>query len=1361
MTTLSGVNTYTGGTTLRAGTLTAATSAAALGTGAFTLGDTTGSAAATLRASTTSLTYANSIVLATGTTGTLSLGVTGTAISTTFSGGVTGTNNLNFLAAATTGTITMSGLINNTGTVTNTSTGTGAVIISNAAGLGTNVTSLIQNSTTSALTLSGVPTANSTYAGSVLVRAGQLNVNAGAAFGLLGTGAITIGDTTGANNATLNYGSAFTTTEAPSSITIAAGTTGVLTISNTSANSRTIGGNIAINNTTNATATNLAGLTFSTTAAGSNTFTGAISGSGGVNVNNTSTGVTVFNGAGTYSGGTNILAGTLRSNNATTPFGSGAITLGATTGTLAATLQTNTSATIANAITVQAGSSGVKTINSSNNSATTWSGLITANDNLTISNGGTGTWAVSNTGNTLAAAKTLTVNDTSTAAVNLVAWSTGAGSNITFNATNTGSIALNGVISGGASVTTIGGNSTGSINFTQQNTYTGGTTFSTATGSAAVPTVDSTGAPGSITSGPFGTGTLTFSGGSIRGGTAADRTIGNAITAAGNMTFVTVAAEKTLNFTAPVTLTGNRSFATNVGVTVVGKSVTFSGAIGDGGSAFGVTQTGTGNLVLSGANTYTGNTAATSGLLVVTGSVANGSGLSIAPTAAAGGTVSFINNAANTPTNFGTVSLGSATGPAIIGLDLGTASDIIAASGVATVTNNIGFAINGAAGFGAGNYNLITATSGLTSSTPTYAISRAPGGFSYGFTNTDSQVQLNVAAAAASTLYWRGQINNSLSAFSAGNTNWATDAAGTTPANYTPGVNQTAVFSATSAATATTATLDQNFTLGDLQFIAAPTGVTAVTLNPGTTPGGTASTLTLTPSVSTAGISVASAAGAVTIAAPIVLGAAQTWSVDGTAPSSLTVSSAITGAGGNTLNITGGAGLLGVVSLTAAAGQNTYSGDTVIGNGGILQGTVAANLSQNSAMTVNGTGILRVNGIANTIPSLSGTGFVENNSAATAVALTINNAGTSDFGGTIRNGGAAALNIVKSGTGTQTFSGTYNYTGTTAVNAGILRFSGTDTAAAANTITVNTGGTVQFGATNPLNAVTNLNLAGTGTLDLNGFSGTIAGHTSAATNIITNNSASTAVSSATTAGTPSGAGVYVDALTIATQAQTVTAIVQDGATRKTQLVVNNNNTSTLISTNTANTFSGGLVLANNLSGTRLGIAAPITGTPFGTGPIIIGQTNTDKAGIIFSGTANGLSNPIVVNTSLGTDRFGIRSDVAGVTLSGLITANSDAVFYSNSTTGGLNVTGQVTGASGLVLDISQTTTANTVLNVTLNNTGTANDYAGDTVVGRTNGTPTVNYASTLTLGAANQIPNGAGKGNVTVSIPRVMRFCEK
>jgi len=107
---LSGVNTFTNngtttsGLTIDAGTVTASTSASALGAGGVTLGNATGSSAATLLVSTNGLTYSNPIVLATNSNApTLTLGNTGSAISTTFTGGVTGSNNLTIDENATSG----------------------------------------------------------------------------------------------------------------------------------------------------------------------------------------------------------------------------------------------------------------------------------------------------------------------------------------------------------------------------------------------------------------------------------------------------------------------------------------------------------------------------------------------------------------------------------------------------------------------------------------------------------------------------------------------------------------------------------------------------------------------------------------------------------------------------------------------------------------------------------------------------------------------------------------------------------------------------------------------------------------------------------------------------------------------------------------------------------------------------------------------------------------------------------------------------------------------------------------------------------------------------------------------------------
>jgi autotransporter-associated beta strand protein len=174
---LSGANTFTGGLTIKAGTVQGDTSASAFGgsgTGAITLGDTTGSNAATLLVGTTGLTFANAITLATNASvGTLTIGNTGTAISTIFSGGVTGTNSFTINSNATTGTIEFStATVNNAGTITHIGAGSGTATIS--AVIGTNVTGLTQNSTTSALTLSGN---NSTVSGNVTISAGTLSLS--------------------------------------------------------------------------------------------------------------------------------------------------------------------------------------------------------------------------------------------------------------------------------------------------------------------------------------------------------------------------------------------------------------------------------------------------------------------------------------------------------------------------------------------------------------------------------------------------------------------------------------------------------------------------------------------------------------------------------------------------------------------------------------------------------------------------------------------------------------------------------------------------------------------------------------------------------------------------------------------------------------------------------------------------------------------------------------------------------------------------------------------------------------------------------------------------------------------------------
>jgi autotransporter-associated beta strand protein len=420
---------------------------------------------------------------------------------------------------------------------------------------------------------------------------------------------------------------------------------------------------------------------------------------------------------------------------------------------------------------------------------------------------------------------------------------------------------------------------------------------------------------------------------------------------------------------------------------------------------------------------------------------------------------------------------------------------------------------------------------------------------------------------------------------------------------------------------------------------------------------------------------------------------------------------------GITFTGTGTGNTAGATIAAGAGGTLTINGGgiTVLAGSGANTITAPVTLGAAQSWTNNSTGLLTVQG------DVTNSAFL----------LTVAGTGNTTIGGGI--GGTGGLTM--SGSGVLTLSGTNTYTGTTTVTAGTLK----------------------AGSPAALNSANAVTLSGTATLDLNGNSVAIGALTSAATNTITDASAATTASTATTPGTPTGTGVYVDALFITGPASAVTAKVTDGPTRRTQVIVTNTGVGTYTPfANSANTFSGGVVLANGSgTGTVLGTRLAITSSTnfFGTGPIIIGQAATDKAGIWFTTTTGvTLARPVVFNTSLGTDRFGVRVDVANTTLSGAVTANADAVFSSNQTAGALALTNQVTGAGGLVLDLSQTSVANTVLTVTLNNaTANPNNYLGDTVVGRANASTASAYAATLKLGRADQIPNGAGFGNLVLN----------
>ena len=186
---------------------------------------------------------------------------------------------------------------------------------------------------------------------------------------------------------------------------------------------------------------------------------------------------------------------------------------------------------------------------------------------------------------------------------------------------------------------------------------------------------------------------------------------------------------------------------------------------------------------------------------------------------------------------------------------------------------------------------------------------------------------------------------------------------------------------------------------------------------------------------------------------------------------------------------------------------------------------------------------------------------------------------------------------------------------------------------------------------------------------------------------------------------------------------TINALIKDGATKKLAVNLANSNAGTpppfLLTA--ASTYSGGLTLKNSAGGgTRLTINAAvstvgtpgnITSSPFGRGPIIIGEAVTDKAGLyILTSANNTIANEFIVNTPLGTDQpYALRVDTTGINLSGKVTANSDlTIGVQGTSTGSITLTNQISGVGGVRL-----VTAGTALTVTLSG---PNTYTGKTTV---------------------------------------------
>jgi fibronectin-binding autotransporter adhesin len=598
--------------------------------------------------------------------------------------------------------------------------------------------------------------------------------------------------------------------------------------------------------------------------------------------------------------------------------------------------------------------------------------------------------------------------------------------------------------------------------------------------------------PGTVTL----TGNNTFLGditvgGTIRAGSDSELgPIGNVLRLAGG----TVQATASFTSTRPFELaSGTGTFDTN------GNDLTLSGVVSGSGA---LAKTGTGTLILAGANTYTGGTNVNAGILQLGagGSLLVGSVLNIL-----GGTFD-LNGASQTVGELsglnGAITLGSGT----LTVDQ-------------TTDTTVGAAISGSGSLvktGSGTLTLIgtnSYTGGTTVSAGTLAGSTDGlqgdilNDAAVVFDQTTDGTYAGIMSGSG-TLTKAGGGNVTLSGantYSGGTTVSAGTLTGTSTSLQGAIVNNSLV------------TFDQNFD-GTYAGVMSGTGLLtkigtgnltlsgANTYNGGTTVSGgilTGTSTSLQGAITNnaavafdqafdgtyAGIMSGSGSLTKSGGGNLTLSGANTYS-GGTTISDGTLTGTTTSLQGNIANsgalffdqatagtyagILSGSGNLVVANGDVTfTGANTYSGTTTVQGGATLRLGTGGSLGATRLLDVNATGTFDLGGRAQTVGGLTGNGTVR---LGTGGALTVDQATNQTFAGVIAGDGS----LIKSGSGTLLLTGTNTYTGGTVVNAGVLQMGATNTMPLFRPLTVN-GGTFDLNGYNQM--VGTLSGSG-GTIDL-------------------------------------------------------------------------------------------------------------------------------------------------------------------------------------------------------------------------------------------------------------------------------------
>jgi fibronectin-binding autotransporter adhesin len=818
------------------------------------------------------------------------------------------------------------------------------------------------------------------------------------------------GGTSTNNSALTEVGGIFFSANATGSYTVngTALALAALGIENSSTFSQTVSTNLTLSagQTFRAESANLtvsgsldtAGFTLTTNGSHTIVLSGAVSGSGDLVKDGNET--TVLTAANSRTGATIIQDGTLQLGN------------GGTTGSL------STSSAITN--------NGTFTIHRSNaveQGVDFTASAITGTGSFVQAGSGTTTLTANNafTGSTTITAGTLVIGGSGSLGAGSYSANISNAGTLSFNTTN--NQILSGILSGAGNLVK---NNSGALTLSGSNTYSGGTAL--AAGTLAINNASA-----------LGTGTLTITGGTLdsTGASAITLSTNNAQNWNGDFAFT---GTRDLNLgTGAVTMNASRTLTINSGSLTVGGIVS--------GSGFGLTKNGSGTLVLSGNNSFSGGTT------ILRGTVALGHNNALGT-----GTLTFNYQAATT-------------------LRSTDATDRVLSNTIATLagssvnltfgsadTGNLTFSNTGSTALGGGSGTIRTFT--IANANTTFANSFTgsgnivkqgsgtlilTGNNTFTGTTTISAGTLQIGASGASGgLTSQNIVNNSVLVVDrTGSLTLSGNMSGTGSLTKNGSgslvLSGSNTYSGASTLNAGTLTLQSSNALGSSTLTQA-NSASLVTI---------ATTGTLTNTMSLSNVSALQSA---TLSGAITVNNAS-FNVDG--GKTLTISSSMAGSGGI---IKEGEGAL------VLSGSNTYSGTTTL-NAGTLTLHSSNALAPGSLTQSSGSSLLLID-TTGTLTNTMGLFNVQASQSATlSGAITVHNASfdvdssdTLTISGNIGGTGG----ITKTGAGTLILSGSNPYAGATTINAGILEAANTNALGSNATVSI-AGGSLLVSANGSIN----------------------------------------------------------------------------------------------------------------------------------------------------------------------------------------------------------------------------------------------------------------------------------------------------